>query len=103
MLGRPGHGKQQLISVGIDDFDHVGTPPGLFAGNRALDNFTAKRGETIDGQLHVQARLAFSRRILAKDDLASRAINLADPARAAAQSKLIDTASSDIKARVENG
>jgi hypothetical protein len=34
-------GKQQLISVGIDDLDHVVTPPGLLARNRALDDFTA--------------------------------------------------------------
>src|ERR1700674_2273515 len=77
-----GRGKQQLISVGIDDLDHVVTPPGLLARNRALDDFTAKRGESIDGQFHEQARLVSSRGILAKDDLAFRAIDLANPARA---------------------
>src|SRR5260370_41539426 len=37
--GLLGHGKQQLISVGIDDLDHVVTPPGLLGRNRALDDF----------------------------------------------------------------
>src|ERR1700676_708044 len=79
-----GRGKQQLISVGIDDLNHVVTPPGLLGRNRALDEFTAKRGESIDVQCHEQARLVCSRGILAKDDLASRAMDLADPARAVA-------------------
>src|SRR5260370_2585212 len=79
-----GRGEQQLTSVGIDDLDHVVTPPGLLARNRALDDFTAKRGESIDGQFHEQARLVSSRGILAKDDLAFRAIDLADLARAVA-------------------
>ena len=84
LLGLLGRGKQQLISVGIDDLDYVVTPPGLLAGNRALDDFMAKRGESIYGQFHEQARLVSSRGMLAKDDLASRAIDLADPARAVA-------------------
>jgi hypothetical protein len=79
-----GRGEQQLISVGIDDLDHVVTSPGLLVRNRALDDFTAKRGESIDGQFHEQARLVSSRGILAKDDLAFRAIDLADLARAVA-------------------
>ena len=77
-------GKQQLVSVGIDDFDHVHTPPGLLARNRALDYFTAKRGEPIGCQFNEQARLVSSRGMLAKYDLASRAIDLADLARAVA-------------------
>src|SRR5260370_34799943 len=56
----------------------------LFRSNRALDDFTAKRGESIDVQCHEQARLVSSRGILAKDELASRAMDLADPARAVA-------------------
>src|SRR6266436_2102213 len=84
LFGLLGRGKQQLISVGIDDLDHVVTPPGLLGGNRALDDFTAKCGESIDVQCHEQARLVCSRGILAKDDLASRAMDLADPARAVA-------------------
>src|SRR5258708_15607086 len=82
--GLLGRGKQQLVSVGIDDLDHVVTPPGLLAGNRALDDFTAKCGESIDVQCYEQTRLVCSRGILAKDDLASRAMDLADPARAVA-------------------
>jgi len=64
--------------------DHVVTPPGLLGRNRAFDDFTAKRGESIDVQCHEQARLVSSRGILAKDDLASHAMDLADPARAVA-------------------
>src|SRR6058998_3397506 len=79
--GLLGRGKQQFISVGIDDLDHVVTPPGLLARNRALDDFTAKRAESIAGQFHEQARLVSSRGILAEDDLAFRAIDLADLAR----------------------
>ena len=44
-------GKQQLITVGVVDLDHVVTPPGGFAGNRALDDFTAKLGKPVLGQL----------------------------------------------------
>jgi hypothetical protein len=33
LLGLLGGGKQQLISVGIDDLDHVVTPPGLLGRN----------------------------------------------------------------------
>src|SRR6266481_2586303 len=84
LFGLLGRGKQQLISVGIDDLHHVVTPPGLLGRNRALDDFTAKRGESIDVQCHEQARLVCSRGILAKDELASGAMDLADPARAVA-------------------
>src|SRR5882762_2608703 len=84
LLGLLGRGKQQFISVGIDDLDHVVTPPGLLGRNRALDDFTAKRGESIDVQCHEQARLVSSRGVLAKDELTSRAMDLADPARAVA-------------------
>src|SRR6266403_4486676 len=84
LLGLLGRGKQQLIPVGIDDFDHVVTPPGLLGRNRALDDFTAKCGESIDVQCPEQARLVCSRAILAKNDLASRAMDLADPTRAVA-------------------
>src|SRR4029077_7020100 len=100
MPGLLGRGKQQLISVGIDDLDHVVTPPGLLGRNRALDDFTAKRGESIDGQLHKQARLVSSRGILAKDDLASRALDLADPARAVAlMPSLLETELVDVEAK----
>jgi hypothetical protein len=84
LLGLLGSGEQQLISVGIDDLNHVVTPPGLLGRNRALDDFTAKRGESIDGQFDEQARLVSSRGILAKDDLTFRAVDLADLARAVA-------------------
>src|SRR5260370_3241083 len=98
--GLLGHGKQQLISVGIDDLDHVVTPPGLLGGHRALDDFTAKRGESIDVQCHEQARLVCSRGILAKDDLASRAMDLADPALAVAlMPTLLDAKHPDVEAQ----
>src|SRR5260370_24446320 len=84
LLGLLGRGKQQLISVGIDDLDHVVTPPGLLGRNRALDDFTAKCGESIDVQCHDPARLVSSSVILSKNDLTSRAMDLADPARAVA-------------------
>src|SRR5438552_5380802 len=98
--GLLGHGKQQLISVGIDDLDHVVTPPGLLGRNRALDDFTAERGESIDVQCHEQARLVCSRSILAKDDLASRAMDLADPARAVAlMPTLLEAEHVDVEAK----
>src|SRR5258708_12575101 len=77
--GLLGRWKQQFISVGIDDLDHVVTPPGLLGGNRALDDFTAKCGESIDVQSYEQARLVCSRGILPKHDLPSRALHLPDP------------------------
>jgi len=46
-----GSGKQELITVGVVDLDHVVTPPGDLAGNRALDDFTAKLGKPVLGQL----------------------------------------------------
>src|SRR5216683_8242545 len=79
LLGLLGRGKQQLISVGIDNLDHVVTPPGLLGRNRALNDFTAKRDESIDVQCHEQARLVSSRGILAKDELASRAVDWQTP------------------------
>src|SRR5882724_8746320 len=100
LLGLLGGGKQQLITVGIDDLDHVVTPPGLLARNRALDDFTAKRGESSDGQFHEQARLVSARGFLAKDDLASRAIDLADPARAVAlMPSLLEAEYVDVEAK----
>src|SRR5882724_663975 len=100
LLGLLGRGKQQLIPVGIDDFDHVVTPPGLLGGTRALDDFTAKCGESIDVQCHEQARLVSARGILAKDDLASRAIDLADPARAVAlMPSLLEAEYVDVEAK----
>src|SRR5437899_2302449 len=98
--GLLGRGKQQFVSVGIDDLNHVVTPPGLLARNRALDDFTAKRGESIDGQFHEQARLVSSRGILAKDDLAFRAIHLADLARAVAlMPTLLEAEHVDVEAK----
>src|SRR5258706_1236559 len=98
--GLLGRGKQQFISVGIDDLDHVVTPPGLLGRNRALNDFTAKRGESIDVQCHEQARLVCSRGILAKDDLASRAMDLADPARAVAlMPTLLEAKHADVEAK----
>src|SRR5207245_7178072 len=100
LLGLLGRGKQQLISVGVDDLNHVVTPPGLLGRNRALDDFTAKRGESIDGQFHEQARLVSSRGILAKDDLAFRAIHLADLARAVAlMPTLLEAEHVDVEAK----
>src|SRR5713226_10512439 len=98
--GLLGRGKQQLISVRIDDLDHVVTPPGLLGRNGALDDFTAKRGESIDVQCHEQARLDSSRGILAKDDLAFRAMDLADPARAVAlMPTLLEAEHVDVEAK----
>src|SRR5258708_22489999 len=98
--GLLGHGKQQFISIGIDDLDHVVTPPGLLGRNRALDDFTAKRRESIDVQCHEQARLVRSRGILAKNDLASRAMDLADPARAVAlMPTLLEAEHVDVEAK----
>src|SRR6266704_808283 len=100
LLGLLGRGKQQLISVGIDNLDHVVTPPGLLGRNRALDDFTAKRGESIDVQCHEQARLVCSSGILAKDDLASRAMDLANPARAVAlMPTLLEAEHVDVEAK----
>src|SRR5260370_11730183 len=100
LLGLLGGGKQQLISVGIDDLNHVVTPPGLLGRNRALEEFTAKRGESIDVQCHEQARLVSTRGILAKDDLASRAMDLADPARAVAlMPTLLEAEHVDVEAK----
>src|SRR5258708_40150866 len=92
--------NQQLIPVRIDDLDHVVTPPGLLGGNRALEDFTAKRGESSDGQFHEQSRLVSARGILAKDDLASCAIDLADPARAVAlMPSLLEAEYVDVEAK----
>src|SRR5437879_9094010 len=100
MPGLLGRGKQQLISVRIDDLDHVVTPPGLLGRNRALDDFTAKCGESIDVQCHEQARLVSSRGVLAKDDLASHAIDLADPARSIAlMPTLLEAENIDVEAK----
>src|SRR5579871_2384354 len=82
--GLLGRGKQQLISIGIDNLDHVHTPPGFLARHRPLGDFPPNLRKSLRGQFHEQARLAASRGIFAKDDLASRAIHLADSARSVA-------------------
>ena len=74
--------KEQLIAVGIVDLDHVVPPPGLLAGNRALDELTAKICEPVRGQLDEQARLVSARDVLTEDDLAFSPSDLADLARA---------------------
>src|SRR6266496_1154211 len=76
--------KEQLVAVGIVDLEHIVAPPGFLAGNRALGEFTAKVCEPVRGQLDEQARLASTRGVLAEDDLAFAAIDLADRARAVA-------------------
>src|SRR3982074_1307623 len=76
--------KKQLIAVGIVDLEHVVAPPRFLTGNRALDDFTAKLRKPVQGQLNEQPRPVFTRGVLAEDDLAFSAIDLADLARAVA-------------------
>jgi hypothetical protein len=64
--------------------DYVVTPPGFLAGNRALDDLTAKIRKPLRGQLDEQARLVSALGVLAEDDLAFSVIDLADRARAVA-------------------
>ena len=42
--------EEQLIAVGIVDLDHVITPPRFLAGNRALDELSAKLRYALRGQ-----------------------------------------------------
>src|SRR5205085_359779 len=70
--------EEQLIAVWIVDLDHVITPPRFLARNRALGDLAAKLRYAILGQRHEQARSVLAIGILAKDDLALCAIDLAD-------------------------
>src|SRR5882724_3903910 len=77
-----GNWKQQLIAVRVVDLDHVVPPPRGFVGNRAVDDFTAKLGKPVLGQLDEEPGLVSARGVLAENDLAFSTIHLADVARA---------------------
>jgi len=71
-------GKEQFIPVRIIHLEGVGSPP-LFCGrNVVLSELTPKVGESIRGELHVQARSISPRAVLAEDDLAFAMIDLTD-------------------------
>jgi len=70
--------EEQFIAVGIVDLDHVITPPRFLAGNRALDDLTAKLRNAILGQRYEQAPSVLAVGGLVDNYLALGAIDLAD-------------------------
>src|SRR6185436_7209540 len=89
-----------FVAVGIVDLDRVVSPPGFLARNRALDELAAKICELVHIQLDEQARFVSARGVLAKNDLAVSAIDLAHRSSAVAfMPTLLEAEHADVKTK----
>src|SRR6185437_8992193 len=79
-----GNRKQQLVAVRIVDLEHVVAPPRREIRNRSLDKFTTQFCKGGRRQLDEQTSPVSACGVLAENDLAFTATDLADLARATA-------------------
>lgn len=92
-------GKEQFIPVRITDLKGLGSPPLFLGRNVVLSELTPKVGESIRGELHVQARSISPLAVFAEDDLAFAMIDLTDgPGAVALMPTLLKAKHVDIKA-----
>src|SRR6185436_2487225 len=76
--------KQEIVAVGINDSNHVVAPPRLLVLDGSLNQLPMQLVELIAVQRDEQPSLVCAFDVLAEDDLAIRAIDLAHRALAVA-------------------